>query len=88
MSGNQFLTIAGRWRQHVQAGGLDKVMPKEQQRFAMLMFYAGFGAALEAANEVAAFPEGEAMQLLSALHQEFNVIANVALAAAPGTRPN
>lgn len=66
----KFLTIAGRWKQHVQASAIDKALPRKEQALAMLMFYAGFSAALDAAMEVAAFEEGEAIQLLEALRTE------------------
>ena len=65
-----FSTIAGRWRQHVAASGIDKALPRREQGLAMLMFYAGFAAALDAAIEVAEFPEDEAVQLLTALRRE------------------
>ena len=61
MSAQHFLTIAGRWRQHVEASGIDKALPRREQGLAMLMFYAGFSAALDAGLEVAEFPEDEAM---------------------------
>ena len=70
MSAQKFLTIAGRWREHVKASGIDKALPKREQGLAMMMFYAGFSAALDAGLEVAELPEDEAMQLLSAMHTE------------------
>jgi hypothetical protein len=78
MSGKQFMTIAGRWEQHVQASGLDKRLPRREQALAMLMFYAGFSASLDAGLEIAEFPEGEAMQLLSALHNEVKQVQAMA----------
>lgn len=77
MSG-QFLTIAGRWKQHVAASGLDKTLPRKEQAHAMLMFYAGFSAALEATSEVATFEEAEAVQLLQALHVEVKQVEAMA----------
>lgn len=44
----------------------------------MLMFYAGFSAALDAGLEVAEFPEDEAMQLLSAMHTEVKQVEAMA----------
>lgn len=71
MSGpNQILTIAGRWKQHSQASGLEQKLPKRERTMAMLMFYAGFSAGLEAMNEIAALDEKDAVQLLQALHIE------------------
>ncbi len=78
MNGKQFLTIAGRWRQHVEASGIDKSLPRSEQALAMLMFYAGFSAALDANLEIAEFSEAEAMQLLSALHTEVQQIEAMA----------
>lgn len=78
MSGGQFLTIAGRWKQHVAASGMDKSLPQREQGLAMLMFYAGFSAALDASLEVAQFPEAEAVQLLQALTTEVQQIEAIA----------
>lgn len=78
MSAQQFLTIAGRWKQHVEASGIDKALPRREQGLAMLMFYAGFSAALDAGLEVAEFPEDEAMQLLTAMHTEVKQIEAMA----------
>ena len=78
MSAQHFLTIAGRWRQHVEASGIDKALPRREQGLAMLMFYAGFSAALDAGLEVAEFPEDEAMQLLSAMHTEVKQVEAMA----------
>lgn len=77
MSGGQFLTIAGRWKQHVAASGMGS-LPKREQGLAMLMFYAGFSAALDANLEVAEFPEAEAVQLLQALSTEAQQIEAIA----------
>lgn len=77
MSGGQFLTIAGRWKQHVAASGMCS-LPKREQSLAMLMFYAGFSAALDANLEVAEFPEAEAVQLLQALSTEVQQIEAIA----------
>lgn len=78
MSSTQFLTIAGRWKQHVAASGIDKSLSRREQALAMLMFYAGFSASLDASLEVAAFPEDEAMQLLSALQMEVHQVEAMA----------
>jgi hypothetical protein len=64
-----FKTIAGRWREHVDAAKLDR-LPRDEQARAMLMFYAGFAASLQAGMEIADYPEEEAMRYLSALHAE------------------
>lgn len=74
----QFRTIAGRWRDHVAASGIDKALPKREQALAMMMFYAGFAASLEAGIEVAALPEAEAVQLLQALQDEVKMIESLA----------
>ena len=73
-----FLTIAGRWQQHVKASGIDKALPTREQGLAMLMFYAGFSASLDATMEVADFPEDQAMELLSALHAEVKQVEAMA----------
>lgn len=78
MSGAEFCTIAGRWRQHVAASGIDKALSKREQGLAMLMFYAGFSAALDAGLEVAEFSEDEAMQLLTAMHTEVQQVEAMA----------
>lgn len=74
----QFLTVAGRWKQHVAASGIDKVLPRKEQALALMMFYAGFSAALDAAMEVAAFEETEAVQLLQALRTEVQQVEAMA----------
>lgn len=78
MSGGQFLSIAGRWKQHVAASGIDKALPTREQGLSMLMFYAGFSAALDAALEAAEFPEEEAMFLLSELQTEVKQVEAMA----------
>jgi hypothetical protein len=78
MSTIKFRSIAGRWRDHVAASGIDKSLPRTEQALAMMMFYAGFAASLEAGVEVAQFPEAEAVQLLEALHQEAKMIEALA----------
>lgn len=65
-----FLTVAGRWRQRVAASGIDKTLPRNVQAVALAAFYDGFGAALDAAMEVTAFDEAEAVELLQALRTE------------------
>lgn len=74
----QFLTIAGRWKQHLTASGMDKALPTREQGLAMLMFYAGFSAALDASMEAAGFPEAEAMHLLNAMHTEVKQVEALA----------
>ena len=88
MSSAEFRTIAGRWRQHVEASGIDKALPKREQGLAMLMFYAGFSAALDAGLEVAEFPEDEAMQLLPAMHTEVKQIEALAARILGGAQPS
>jgi hypothetical protein len=74
----QILTIAGRWKQHVQASGIDRTLPRREQALAMLMFYAGFAASLEAGLELAELPEEEAAQLLQLLHTEVKQVEAMA----------
>lgn len=80
MGTKQFRTIAGRWREHAKAAGLEQ-LPRAEQAKAMLMFYAGFGAALDASIELADFHEIEAMHMLSSLHKEVKLVATAAEAA-------
>lgn len=78
MSGRaQFLTIAGRWKRNAAISGIDK-FPRKEQALAMMMFYAGFSAALEANLEIAEFPEDEAVQLMQALDTEVKQIEAMA----------
>lgn len=88
MSAQQFLTIAGRWRQHVDASGIDKALSKRELDLAMLMFYAGFSASLDAGLEVSEFPEDEAMQLLTALHTEVKQVEAMVSRILGGTQPS
>jgi hypothetical protein len=74
----QYATIAGRWKHHVAASGIDKTLPRKEQALAMLMFYAGFSAALDATTELAAFDEAEAVQILQALHTEVKQVEAMA----------
>lgn len=83
-----FPTIAGRWKQHVEASGIDKALPRREQSLAMLMFYAGFSAALDATMEVADFPELDAMQLLSAMHTEVKQVEAMATRVLGGVQPS
>ena len=73
----QFLSIAGRWREHVRISGLDKALPSRELSLAMMMFYAGFSASLDAGVEIAEFPDDEALGLLSALHHEVKQVQAV-----------
>ncbi len=83
----QFMTIAGRWRQHVAASGLDKSLSRRDQSLAMLMFYAGFSASLEAALELADLDidDDTGAKLLEALRREADHVAAAAAAMAMQT---
>ncbi len=85
MSAQQFLTIAGRWKQHVAASGIDKSLPQRELGLAMLMFYAGFSAALDATLEASDFPEEDAMHLLQAMHTEVEQVEAMATRAFTAT---
>ena len=74
----EFLTIAGRWREHVRISGLDKALPPRELSLAMLMFYAGFSACLDAGLEIAEFPDDQAMKLFEALHKEVKQVEAMA----------
>lgn len=68
-----FLTIAGRWKTH------EAILADVSQRdrtIAMMMFYAGFAAALDACGEIAEFDENTGCQLLTALHRESDTTAD------------
>lgn len=84
----RFLTIAGRWKQHVELTGLDKVVDKATLQRLMLMFYAGFTACQEAQMEIAAYPENDAMQLMSALMTEGQQVAALAERVVAGQTPS
>lgn len=88
MSAATFLSIAGRWQQHVKASGIDRTLPKKELGLAMLMFYAGFSAALDATIETADYPEDEAIRLLNLLHTEVQQIAGVAERLTSGNVPS
>lgn len=88
MSNAKFLSIAGRWQQHVKASGIDKTLPRKELGLAMLMFYAGFSAALDATVETADYPESEAMQLLNAMQNEVKQIAALAERLTSGSMPS
>lgn len=83
----QFRTIAGRWKMHAEVSKLDRLTERDQT-LAMLMFFAGFSAALDATMEVADFPEGDAMQLLSHLHGEVEQIEAMATRFMSGVVPS
>lgn len=87
MNHSKFLTIAGRWRQHVAVSGIDKKLPLREQSLAMMMFYAGFAAALEAQLEIADCDEAEAIRLLSAMHTESQQVCALAERALSGGAP-
>jgi hypothetical protein len=88
MSNPQFLTIAGRWRQHAAASGIEHRLSKRDQALAMMMFYAGFSAALDAALELAEYPEDQAMQLMMSLSKEVQQVEAMATQLASGAQPN
>lgn len=81
MSAQQFQTIAGRWKQHVAASGIDKSLSKRELGMAMLMFFAGFSAALDATLEASDYPEETAMQFLQAMHTEVEQVEAMATRA-------
>ena len=54
----------------------------------MMMFYAGFGAALDASLEVADFDELEAVHLLHALRIEIEQVAAIATRSLGGAQPS
>ena len=74
-----FLTMAGRWAHNVKVSGLDQ-LPRAEQARALLMFVAGFSAALEATTELAAFEEADALRMLESLHAEVKLIATTGAA--------
>lgn len=86
MTSKQFLTISGRWKQHAQAAGLDQ-RPREEQAKAMLLFFAGFSAALDATMEIAELDELEAMRMLSCMHEEVKLVAGAAAAMTRAATP-
>lgn len=83
-----FLSITGRWKQHVEQSGMDKTMSERDQSLGMLMFYAGFSASLEASVEIAEYPEDQAMRLLSLMHKEMEHISEVITSQLHVLQPN
>jgi len=84
---SQFLTIAGRWAFASKQSGIDR-LPRKEQTLCLLMFYAGFGCALEATTELAAFDEASAVGLLRALHSEVETVEAVATRLFSGATPS
>lgn len=84
----QFRTISGRWKQHVAATGIDHSLSRRQQSLAMLMFYAGFSAGLDAVIEMSEFPENEAMHLMQSLQGEITQVEAIANQMVTGVRPS
>jgi len=79
----QIMTIAGRWRHHAAASGMVNSMSTRDQTLAMLMFYAGFSAALDAMLEVAdvASDDRHGARLIEALRRESELVAATAMLA-------
>ena len=68
--------------------GLDKVADSQTQGLAMMTFYAGFAACLEATLELGDRPDDEAQRLLAALHHEMAMVRGVAERAMSGGTPS
>lgn len=83
-----FLSVKGRWARCVARSGLDKVADSQTQGLAMMTFYAGFAACLEATTELGDLPEHEACRLLAALHHEMALVRGVAEQAMSGGTPS
>lgn len=88
MSGGQFRTVSGRWKDHVAASGIDKTLPRREQAMAMLMFYAGFSAALDAAREIADYSDDDAVALLQGLEREIMQVEALASRVVAGVTPS
>ena len=81
-------TAATRWKLAAAAAGVD-AMPPHSQLAALLMYFSGFQAALEASAEIASLPRRQAAAALEELQAEvatFNQIAAAALAS--GAKPH
>ena len=89
MSANtgEFLTIAGRWKHAAKVSGMDK-LPRGEQALAMMMFYAGFSASLEAGIELANIDERAAVGILQALHREVETVSAMADKVFSGAEPS
>lgn len=73
----QFMTIAGRWRKHEE---ILKHLPKRERALAMMMFYAGFSASLEAGLELAEIDDdAECVRLLQCMHEEVKMVEAMAV---------
>lgn len=82
-----FKTITGRWAEH------KKLLPPEMQSrdevMFMLMYSAGFASALEALTfELPDYPENEAMQIISKLHEEAQTIGALAQQSLSRVKPS
>lgn len=83
-----FLSVKGRWARCMARSGLDKVADSQTQGLAMMTFYAGFAACLEATLELGDRPDDEAQRLLAALHHEMAMVRGVAERAMSGGTPS
>lgn len=64
-----FRSVAQRWADCCKRSGMDAI-PKPEKARGMLLFYAGFYAALEANMELADLSDEQAMRVLTAMHAE------------------
>ena len=87
MTKRKFLTIAGRYRQSAQAAEFAK-LPERERTLALIVFYAGFAAALEATKELAEFDEDEALEIICAMAEEAQQFAAVVTRASEGKPPS
>jgi hypothetical protein len=88
VSRGEFLSVAGRWKQHVALTRIDNILPPREFALATLMFYAGFATALEASIELADLSEDEAVRLLQALHVEIAQLTAIAQRTLMGGKPS
>jgi hypothetical protein len=78
VSRDQFLTIKGRWARCVAASGLDKILSRREQALAMMCFYSGFSACIEANVEMAELPDDQVAQLIAALQLKVHQVEAMA----------
>lgn len=78
-----FRSIAQRWVDCCEQGGMNAI-PKPEKARGMLLFYAGFSAALEANMELANLSEEQAMQVLTMMHAEMRQFEAMATQAVLG----
>lgn len=87
---HQFRTVAGRWKHASEVSGLASKLPKAELTLAMMMFYAGFQASMEAFMEIADnYSEEDGAGIMQLLHEELEKFTQLAsMVSHRGEKPN